>query len=120
MDHSRSDRQKNVSELSPLTHATNADTKLAAESEYRDLYCSTLHEDEASKLSTTTLTLREWLDLAEAWRIRQVLNECRGNRSATARRLGIGRRTLYSKMERLQIATRITKKNDTKSASPAA
>ncbi len=47
------------------------------------------------------LPLRTWLDLAEAWRIAQALRENRGNRSATARALGIGRRTLYTKMEKL-------------------
>ena len=47
--------------------------------------------------------LREWLELAEAWRIAQVLRETGGNRSAAARSLGIGRRTLYAKMERLGI-----------------
>jgi len=48
-------------------------------------------------------TLRAWLDLAEAWRITQALRACKGNRSAAARMLGIGRRTLYSKMEKLDI-----------------
>jgi DNA-binding NtrC family response regulator len=47
------------------------------------------------------LPLREWIALAEAWRIAQALREHRGNRSATARALGIGRRTLYTKMEKL-------------------
>jgi len=47
------------------------------------------------------LPLREWLDLAEAWRIEQALRENRGNRSAAARALGIGRRTLYAKMHKL-------------------
>jgi DNA-binding NtrC family response regulator len=47
------------------------------------------------------LPLREWVALAEAWRIAQALREHRGNRSATARALGIGRRTLYTKMEKL-------------------
>ena len=47
------------------------------------------------------LRLREWIDLAEAWRIAQALRETRGNRAAAARLLGIGRRTLYTKMEKL-------------------
>jgi DNA-binding NtrC family response regulator len=47
--------------------------------------------------------LREWLELAEAWRIAQALRETGGNRSAAARALGIGRRTLYAKMDRLGI-----------------
>ena len=52
--------------------------------------------------------LRDWVDLAEAWRIAHALRECRGNRSAAARSLGIGRRTLYSKMEKLKIAPTFT------------
>lgn len=49
------------------------------------------------------LTLRAWLERAELWRILDALHETRGNRSAAARALGIGRRTLYSKMEKLGI-----------------
>jgi DNA-binding NtrC family response regulator len=49
------------------------------------------------------LTLRAFVELAEAWRIAEALRECRGNRTAAARALGIGRRTLYTKMERLGI-----------------
>jgi DNA-binding NtrC family response regulator len=48
--------------------------------------------------------LREWVDLAEAWRISHALRQCGGNRSAAARLLGIGRRTLYTKMEKLELA----------------
>jgi len=51
----------------------------------------------------SSLELREWVDRAEVWRIVQVLRECRGNRSAAARVLGIGRRTLYTKMDRLGV-----------------
>ena len=51
-------------------------------------------------------TLRAWLDLAEAWRIRQALAESGGNRTAAARLLGIGRRTLYAKMAKLEILGR--------------
>lgn len=47
--------------------------------------------------------LREWMDLAETWRIVAALRQCGGNRSAAARALGIGRRTLYTKMEKLRI-----------------
>lgn len=46
------------------------------------------------------LALREWTALAEAWRIAQALRETGGNRSAASRLLGIGRRTLYAKMDR--------------------
>lgn len=49
------------------------------------------------------LPLREWVALAEAWRIAQALRETRGNRSAAAKLLGIGRRTLYSKMAKLDL-----------------
>lgn len=48
-------------------------------------------------------TLRTWMDRAEAWRILEALRQSRGNRSAAARALGIGRRTLYTKMEKLGI-----------------
>lgn len=48
-------------------------------------------------------TLKAWLELAEAYRITQALRECKGNRSAAARLLGIGRRTLYAKMDKLGI-----------------
>ena len=47
------------------------------------------------------LPLREWVALAEGWRIAQALRDARGNRSAAARALGIGRRTLYAKIEKL-------------------
>jgi len=53
--------------------------------------------------SRDNLSLRSWLHLAEAWRITQALRSCRGNRSAAARVLGIGRRTLYAKMDKLGI-----------------
>jgi DNA-binding NtrC family response regulator len=49
------------------------------------------------------LGLRSWVERAEAWRIAHALREARGNRSAAARALGIGRRTLYSKMEKLGV-----------------
>jgi len=52
--------------------------------------------------------LRDWVELAEAWRITHALRQYRGNRSAAARSLGIGRRTLYSKMEKLGIAEAFT------------
>jgi DNA-binding NtrC family response regulator len=47
------------------------------------------------------LRLREWVDRAQAWRIVRALRDSRGNRAAAARALGIGRRTLYTKMEKL-------------------
>jgi DNA-binding NtrC family response regulator len=49
------------------------------------------------------LTLDEWVDLATASRIAQALRDARGNRSAAARVLGIGRRTLYTKMQKLGV-----------------
>ncbi len=60
--------------------------------------------DHAANFETgESLSLRPWLRIAEAWRITQALRRCRGNRSAAARALGIGRRTLYAKMEKLGI-----------------
>ena len=60
-------------------------------------------ESELSELahSADRLALREFLALAEAWRIARALRDHRGNRSAAARSLGIGRRTLYTKIEKL-------------------
>ena len=52
--------------------------------------------------------LRDWVELAEGWRIARALRRARGNRSAAARELGIGRRTLYTKMEKLGIAPRFS------------
>ena len=57
----------------------------------------------AKRSSDGALGLKDFVDLAEAWRIVHALRECRGNRSAAARQLGIGRRTLYTKMEKLGI-----------------
>lgn len=59
---------------------------------------------EGSTSSPRPRTLKAWLDLAEAYRITQALQETRGNRSAAARLLGIGRRTLYAKMDKLGIS----------------
>jgi DNA-binding NtrC family response regulator len=50
------------------------------------------------------LALKDWVALAEAWHIAGALRACHGNRSAAARTLGIGRRTLYAKMEKLSLA----------------
>lgn len=58
---------------------------------------------QSSDVGDEPRSLRAWLDLAEAWKITRTLRECRGNRSAAARALGIGRRTLYAKMEKLRI-----------------
>src|SRR5262245_56275765 len=56
--------------------------------------------DEVAR-TAEALPLREFLAIAEAWRIARALRDHRGNRSAAARSLGIGRRTLYTKMEKL-------------------
>ena len=57
----------------------------------------------ASGEATQPLELRRWIDLAEAWYITRTLRAVRGNRSKAARVLGIGRRTLYAKMQKLGI-----------------
>ncbi len=66
-----------------------------------DLQLSDLERQARERNGGRPIPLRDWVELAEAWRIAQALRETRGNRSAAARRLGIGRRTLYTKMERL-------------------
>lgn len=53
-----------------------------------------------------TKPLKVWLEHAETWQIARALKNCGGNRSAAARELGIGRRTLYAKMEKLGITAR--------------
>jgi DNA-binding NtrC family response regulator len=65
-----------------------------------------LYRNAVEREGARGLRLREWVERAEAWRIAQVLRECRGNRTAAARALGIGRRTLYSKLERLGLEPR--------------
>ena len=71
------------------TRTTGPDSRLAR-----------LFEEIAASGAPAGPTLRSWLDAAEAWRIREALAAVRGNRSAAARSLGIGRRTLYAKMEK--------------------
>ncbi len=61
------------------------------------------HSESLAEAGRDPRSLRAWLDLAEAWRITQALRDCKGNRSAAARLLGIGRRTLYAKMDKLGI-----------------
>jgi hypothetical protein len=48
-------------------------------------------------------TLRKWLEDAEAWLISYTLEKTLGHRTEAARALGIARRTLYKKMEKLGI-----------------
>jgi transcriptional regulator of acetoin/glycerol metabolism len=62
----------------------------------------------AAQRTGATPNLTEWVDLAEGWRIVRALRDARGNRAAAARALGIGRRTLYTKMEKLGIAPRFS------------
>lgn len=57
----------------------------------------------ASGDANQPLELRRWLEQAEAWYIARTLRALKGNRSAAARALGIGRRTLYAKMQKLGI-----------------
>ncbi len=59
--------------------------------------------------SAPALTLRQWLDLAEAWRIHHGLRQTGGNRAATAPLQGNGRRTLYRKLEKLGLPPRFQK-----------
>jgi DNA-binding NtrC family response regulator len=68
-----------------------------------DEFARFLRDTTSGQGSERPETLKAWLDLAEAYRITQALRECKGNRSAAARLLGIGRRTLYAKMDKLGI-----------------
>jgi DNA-binding NtrC family response regulator len=80
------------------THKHNGAIALAP-----DLQALFVEFDRRASAGGQRLTLRAWLDIAEAWRILDALRHSRGNRSAAARALGIGRRTLYTKMEKLGI-----------------
>ena len=80
----------------PVSTSDAAAAGASLDAALEDLYRRSLAGDGAAALK-----LRDWVRRAEAWRILQALRECRGNRSAAARSLGIGRRTLYSKMEKL-------------------
>ena len=66
-----------------------------------DLQLRDLERQARERSGGRPIPLRDWVDLAEAWRISEALREARGNRSVAARVLGIGRRTLYTKMEKL-------------------
>ena len=68
-----------------------------------DVLFARLHALAAELRGAPALTLDEWVELAEASRIAQALREARGNRSAAARALRIGRRTLYTKMQKLGV-----------------
>ncbi len=78
-------------------------TAAASESASLDALMSSFLERSAAQRGSAP-NLKDWVDLAEGWRIVHALRSCRGNRSAAARALGIGRRTLYTKMEKLGIA----------------
>ena len=82
--------------LVPVSTPMAAASRPPLEAALEDLYRRSLEGDGGAAPK-----LRDWVRRAEAWRIQQALRECRGNRSAAARALGIGRRTLYSKMEKL-------------------
>jgi len=78
--------------------------RLPSRSEVDDFANFVRYASSTTNGSDAPLALRRWMDLAEIWRITQALRECGGNRSAAARALGIGRRTLYAKMEKLGIS----------------
>ena len=68
-----------------------------------DLQLRDLEKRARERSGGQPVPLRDWVALAEAWRIAEALREARGNRAAAARSLGIGRRTLYTKMEKLGV-----------------
>ena len=80
--------------MDPLMQRTERD-------EGSDLRLEDIERRARTTNGDAALSLRDWLALAEAWRIAQALRDARGNRSAAARTLGIGRRTLYTKIDKL-------------------
>jgi DNA-binding NtrC family response regulator len=78
--------------------------KLAREANLETMLSGLVHAMNKETENGARLSLRQWMDLAESWRIWEALRLCRGNRSAAARQLGIGRRTLYAKIDRLGIS----------------
>lgn len=60
-----------------------------------------LYEAFGRRAGGSALSLARWLERIEALRIGEALRDCGGNRSAAARALGIGRRTLYTKLQKL-------------------
>lgn len=87
----------------PCTFEKVGGAALLCESDTAEHFFEAFLASAAARQGKKPLTLREFVELAEAWRIMHALRRCRGNRSAAARQLGIGRRTLYTKMEKLGI-----------------
>ncbi len=87
----------------PCTFEKAGGAALLRESDSAEQLFEAFLESVALQQGKKPPTLREFVELAEAWRIMHALQRCRGNRSAAARQLGIGRRTLYTKMEKLGI-----------------
>lgn len=81
-----------------------SDASLALDSDAPDPSLADLEQQARARNGGRPLPLRDWVALAEAWRIAHALREASGNRTAAARALGIGRRTLYSKLEKLGLA----------------
>lgn len=63
-----------------------------------DNLCLSANTGKASTQQTGTLSLKRVVEEAEKMAIIQVLQEVGGNRTAAAKHLGIGRRTLYDKL----------------------
>ena len=82
-----------------MAQPADATPRLARVAHSDSLLAEFVAEIRASGAAGTPL--RRFVALAEAWRITRALEEARGNRTAAARALGIGRRTLYSKLAKL-------------------
>jgi len=80
-----------------------------------DLQLRNLERQASERSGDRPLPLKDWVALAEAWRIAQALRDARGNRTAAARSLGIGRRTLYSKMDKLGLTPVWMVRNESRS-----
>jgi hypothetical protein len=84
-----------------------------------DLQLRDLERQARERSGGRPVPLRDWLALAEAWRITEALRDARGNRAAAARALGIGRRTLYTKMEKLGVTPVWLVRDDARSSAAA-
>jgi hypothetical protein len=80
-------------------------SEFESDSEIAELCLEDLERTARATAGGPALPLRDWIALAESWRIARALREARGNRSAAARALGIGRRTLYAKMDKLGVVS---------------
>lgn len=73
----------------------------ALERKRLELLFEALYEEAIAEAGRGALTLDAWLRHAERRGIRLALEQCGGDRTAAARRLGLPRRSLYYRMQQL-------------------